>query len=475
MATAADSFPGDGLLWLKVVPMSALAGLLLMMQAVTSSPSSREVFPYPVDVKDFDNGLKLVGVHFDSPGLVAYYTVVRVGSRHEVEKGRTGFAHFFEHMMFRGTEAYPQEKYNEVLRSMGADSNAYTSVDRTVYHIVASSRALPRIVEIEADRFQNLKYSREQFEKEAGAVLGEYNKSAANPFTGLFEKLSETAYDVHPYRHTTIGFLEDIKAMPTLYEYSLEFFRRFYRPEYVTLLVVGDYQWPELSELVERAYGKWERGGYQVEIPQEPPHDAPREATVAWPAPTLPILAIAYLAPAFSTERIDMPGLDVLSQVHFGETSPLYQSLVIEKQWVEFISAGATDQADPPLFTILTRLRDPEKLEDVRKAILDEVDRIGRELPDEEKLAATKSHMKYDFLLRTDTADAVANTMAHYLSLTNDPSTVNRVYALYDRVAAEDVRSLARKYFRPENRTIVTLTQAAGTEQGEQSRSARIE
>ena len=433
-----------------------------MMHALAASSQGREVFPYPIEVKDFGSGLKLVGVRFDSPGLAAYYSVVRVGSRHEVEKGRTGFAHFFEHMMFRGTESYPEDEYSEVLRAMGADSNAYTSVDRTVYHILASSRSLPKIVEIESDRFQNLKYSKEQFEKEAGAVLGEYNKSAANPFMGLYEKLQDAAYDVHPYKHMTIGFLEDIQAMPTMYDYSLEFFRRFYRPEYVTLLVVGDYDWEELSALVERHYRDWKRGGNVVDIPREPPQSAPRDASVQWPAPTLPLLAIAYKAPAFSTEIVDMPGLDVLSQVHFGETSPIYQSLVIEKQWVDFISAGATDQADPPLFTILTRVREPEKLEDVRKAILDEAERIARELPDEKKLEATKSHMKYDFLLRTDTADSVANTMAHYLSLTNDPSTVNKVYALYDRVSAADVRALAQKYFRPENRTSVTLTQAPG-------------
>jgi zinc protease len=365
-------------------------------------------------------------------------------------------------MMFRGTESYPEDKYSEILRAMGADSNAYTSVDRTVYHILASSRSLPKIVEIESDRFQKLKYSKEQFEKEAGAVLGEYNKSAVNPLMGLYEKLQDAAYDVHPYEHMTIGFLEDIKAMPMMYDYSLEFFRRFYRPEYVTLLVVGDYDWAELSALVGRHYGDWERGGYVVDIPQEPPQTAPREASVQWPAPTLPLLAIAYKAPAFSTEVIDMPGLDVLSQVHFGETSPIYQSLVIEKQWVDFISAGATDQADPPLFIILTRVREPEKLDEVRKAILDEVERISRELPDEKKLVATKSYMKYDFLLRTDTADSVADTMAHYLSLTNEPATVNQVYALYDRVTAEDIRSLAQKYFRTEKRTSVTLTQAPG-------------
>ena len=106
-------------------------------------------------------------------------------------------------------------------------------------------------------------------------------------------------------------------------------------------------------------------------------------------------------------------------------------------------------------------MREPEKLEEVRAMLLAEMERISEELADSDKLEATKSHMKYQFLMGLDTADSVANTMAHYLSLTNDPETVNRVYELYDAVTVEDVRSLAKKYFRPENRTIVTLTQSA--------------
>ena len=437
-----------------------LAFIMVSILDSASASKNESVFPYTLDVKDFDSGLRLVGVRFDSPGLAAYYTVVRVGARQEVDRGKSGFAHFFEHMMFRGTESYPAEEYNDVLRAIGADSNAYTSSDHTAYHILSNSSSLPRIIEIEADRFQNLKYTKAQFQKEAGAVLGEYNKSAASPFVGLFEILQDTAYDVHPYKHRVIGFLEDIKAMPKMYDYSLQFFDRFYRPEYTTILVVGDYDWNELQKLVAQHYGDWERGSYVPEIPQEPPQTAPREASVAWPAPTLPILAIAYRAPAFSVERIDMPGLDVLSQVHFGETSPIYQELFIEQQWVDFISAGAIDQVDPPLYTILTRVRQLEKLEEVKTALLNEIERITQESADEGELQDTKNHMKYQFLLSMNTPNAVANTMAHYLSLTNEPSTVNRVYELYDQVSVQDIQTLARKYFRPENRTLVTLTQS---------------
>ena len=441
-----------------------LIGIVFLMGMVlggADKPASEAVFPYPIEVHDFKNGLRLVGVRFDSPGLVAYHTVVRVGSRQEVDRGKSGFTHFFEHMMFRGTEAFPEDEYNEVLQSIGADSNAYTSFDRTVYHILASSASLPRIVEIEADRFQNLKYEKAQFQKEAGAVLGEYNKSAANPFMGLFEKLHATAYKKHPYQHMVIGFLEDIKGMPLLYEYSLQFFDRFYRPEYVTLLVVGDYKWEKLLKEVEFRYKDWNRGSYVPNIPTEPLQTVPREASVAWPSPTLPTMAIAFRAPAFNTDEIDMPGLDVLSQVYFSTTSNIYQELVLKKQWVDFIEAGATDQFDSSLFTILTRVRKPEKFSEVRELLLTEIQRASSELVDEKKLEATKTHMKYKFLMSLDTANSVANTMAHYLSLTNDPTTLNKVYELYSSVTAEDIRLLARRYFQEQNRTVVTLTESS--------------
>jgi len=447
-------------MWRTFLIAMSLAGPASPASSTTGAPSDA-VFPYPIDQKELANGLRLVGVHFDSPGLLSYYTIVRVGSRHEVEPGRSGFAHFFEHMMFRGTEKYDEEEYNDVLASMGADSNANTSFDRTRYHILASSSALPKIVDIESDRFQNLKYSEEQFQKEAGAVLGEYNANASNPVQALQVEMYQTALQVHPYRHLVIGFLEDIQTMPTLYDYSLEFFDRFYRPEYTTILVVGDFDWEELTRLVEEAYGQWKRGSYAGKIPTEPPQTEPKEVKLEWPAPTLPYLMIAYRAPAFNTESAEMPTLDVLSQLAFGETSALHKELVIEKQWVDFIGAGAFDQADPTLYTILTRVRQPEKLGEVRDAILAQVDRLHTERFDEERLSATKSHMKYQFLMGMDTADAVADTLSHYLALTGDPQTVNRVYQLYDAVTPETLNQVARQYLRSETRTMVTLEPAA--------------
>src|SRR5262249_55632610 len=230
---------------------------------------------------------------FDSPGIIAYYTIVRTGSRNEVEKGRSGFVHFFEHMMFRGTGLYPEDKYNDVLKSLGADSNAYTNSDWTCYRMTVPATALATAVQIEADRFQNLKYDEPSFQKEARAVLGEYNKSASSPFLKLSETMQDTAYTTHTYKHTTIGFLADIQDMPNQFAYSKVFFDRWYRPENCTIVVVGDVDHNKLVALVGQYYGGWKRGRTELEIPIEPPQTAAKSARLARPPPTPPIFFLA--------------------------------------------------------------------------------------------------------------------------------------------------------------------------------------
>src|SRR5512145_1913124 len=183
------------LVWLFVAVLSTFA-IPMLSHAQNASPRSR-TFPYPIHESVLDNGLKVVVVPMDSPGLMAHYVVVRAGSRNEVEPGLSGFAHFFEHMMFRGTEKFSAEAYNDVLERLGADSNAFTTDDWTCYHVAAASSALDTVMEIEADRFMNLRYDVEAFQKEAGAVLGEYNKNYSVPYMSLFEKLQDTAYEKH--------------------------------------------------------------------------------------------------------------------------------------------------------------------------------------------------------------------------------------------------------------------------------------
>jgi zinc protease len=437
-----------------------LALAWLVLSGVTASSQER-IFPFPITEFELDNGLRVVGVDYDSPGIVAYYTVVRTGSRNEVEPGFSGYAHFFEHMMFRGTEKYPTDAYTDAVKRLGADSNAFTTDDWTAYHTVASADALETIIDLESDRFLNLDYSIDDYRTEAGAILGEYNLNFSNPVALLRESVRDLAYTTHPYKHTTIGLLEDIQAMPEHYDYSVEFYDRYYRPENCFVVVVGDFDPTELERLAEQYYGAWEPGDFEPTISVEPPQTEERTAEITWPNPTLPWMTIAYHAPAFSDETIDMPAMDVLSQLLFSQTSPLFQQLYLSDQVVDVLSGGAVDHRDPPLFEVLIRITKPDQIDYVRDTVLAEIERMKTEPVDAQLLADTKSAMRYSFASGLNSPGPIAETLGHYLQLTGDPETVNRVYELYDQVTADDIQATAARYFAETNRTVVVLTQEA--------------
>ena len=422
-----------------------------------STSGAGVAFPFPVKEKTLPNGLRVYVVGFDSPGLVAYYSVVRTGSRNEVEAGKSGFAHFFEHMMFHGTEKYTLDAYNGVIKQMGADSNAFTSDDLTVYHILAGKQALPKIIEIESDRFQHLTYQQPDFQKEARAVLGEYNKNASNPMEKMVETLYDHAFTTHTYKHTTMGFLKDIENMPNEMAYSRQFFDRFYRPENVVLLVVGDADPEEVFKLVEASYGGWKAGSPHPAIPVEPPQKKEQRAELVWPGPTLPMLVEGYHTPGFSTTNVDLPTLDVLAELLFAERAPLYKKLVIREQKVESMSGSNDAHVDPNLFTVFARIKKPADVGYVETSIHDEMARIAKEGVDDATLKDVLSHVKYAFAGQLSTADKTAYTASTFIALTGELASINAYFALYDKVTSADVKRVAAAYFQPANRTVVSL------------------
>ena len=425
--------------------------------ASAAEPASREVFPYVIKSTMLDNGLTVMSVPFDSPGIIAYYTVVRTGSRNEVEPGLSGFAHFFEHMMFRGTERYSQEKYNDVLKTLGADSNAFTTNDWTCYHLTIPSTALAKAVEVEADRFRNLRYDEPAFQKEARAVLGEYNKGASSPFLILNESMQDKAYTKHTYKHTTIGFLADVKNMPNQYAYSKTFFDRWYRPENCTVVVAGDVDHEALVTLARKEYGGWERGKVSIAIPEEPAQAEPRSAGLKWPVPTLPVLYLGYHIPAADPSSPDTAALGALAQALFGETSTLYKELVLDQQKVVMLVADAEVKRDAGLFTILTRVRDPKDVITVRARVEKALVDAAKTPIDEAKLQAIKDHLRYAFAGSLDKADAIARAVGESIAVTGRPNMWNDLYSSYEKITPADIQRVAARYFSANNQTVVTL------------------
>jgi zinc protease len=425
---------------------------------VVSKGWSENILPYQIYQYKLDNGLKVVAVPYDSPGLASFYIVVSVGSRDEIEDGVTGFAHFFEHMMFRGTDMYPKEKYRKVLKSTGASANANTSGDRTVYHMTGNADKLDLMFKIEADRFKNLNYPVHDFKAEAGAVKGEYTKNYASPYQQLFEGMRNTAFDVHTYKHTTMGFFEDIVDMPNQYEYSRTFFNRFYRPEYSTIVVVGDVTPNKIQNLAVKYFGDWEQGDYISKVPTEPVQQETRYFHLQNNS-IPPFMMLSYKGPAFKDTEIDMPALDVISSILFSETSDLYKKLVIEERKVRFIGGGALDSKDPNLFSIQASLIKKEDIQYVKDEIVKAIETVKQEGVDEKLLADIKSHLKYSFAMRIDNPDDIASTLCHYIALTGNPETINRVYKLYDQVSVNDIKSITSKYFVPSGLTISTISE----------------
>jgi zinc protease len=428
--------------------------------AVLASADPQKVFPFGYTQEDLPNGLRLITIPTDYPNIVALFIVVQTGSRNEVEPGHTGFAHLFEHMMFRGTDKFPAEKYTEALQAAGAASNAFTTDDFTAYHTTFSKEDLGAILMMEADRFQNLKYTEPQFKTEALAVLGEYNKNSADPASKLFEVLRDTAFERHTYKHTTMGFLKDIQDMPNQYDYSLKFFDRYYRPEYTTIIVAGDAQPKDVRALVDQYWGGWKRGSYRAGIPQEPAQEAARTNQVRWPSPTLPWVVAAYHGPAYTDSAKDSAALDALGELAFGANSDLFQRLVIQGQKVDILAGANEDHVDPSLFSIEARVKRPEDVDYVREQILETVKAFANKPVTADRLEGVKRRLRYSFSLRLDNSQAIAGAAARYVALRRTPETINRLYEMYARLTPGDIQEMARKYLAENNRTIVTLAGA---------------
>ncbi len=419
------------------------------------------IFDLPYLMRDLDNGLRVIIVPTDYPDVVSMQIPVQTGSRNEVEPGKSGFAHFFEHMMFRGTERFPADSYTQMLKSAGADQNAYTTDDYTNYHVTFTKQDLEALIELEADRFRNLSYSEADFRTEALAVKGEYLKNYSNPTRKFYERTRALAFQRHTYRHTTMGFFEDIEMMPEQKEYADLFFDRWYRPEKTSIILVGDLDPDATYELVEKYWGDWQRGDYQAEIPAEPPLDGPVYEHITWEAQTQPWLVMSFRGPAFVPTEKDMPALDLVSMLYFSESSQLYQQLVIEDQVVDEFWTYFPHRKDPNLLMIAARLTDRSHAPAVRDAIADTLARARTRTPSAEAVEEAKSRLRYSFAAGMDDSEGTASILASYVQFERTPETINKTFRTYASLEPGDVRRLAGRYFTDANRVLVTLANDA--------------
>ncbi len=248
--------------------------------------------------------------------------------------------------------------------------------------------------------------------------------------------------------------------MPNQYDYGIEFFHRYYRPEYTTIIVAGDVAQEQVRPIVERYWGEWKHGEYRASIPAEPPQEAPRTAQIDWPTATLPWLAVAFHAPAWSDRDPDWAALNVLSYLGFSENSDLYRKLVIQEQKVDMLDADLVAGPDPFLFTVSARIKKPDDVRYVKDQVQATLEKFSDTPVEKDQLEAVKQHLRYGYSLSLNNTQSIAAAAARAHRARRDLDSVNRIYALYAGLTPEDIQRVAKKYLTDKNKTTVTLTGA---------------
>lgn len=420
--------------------------------------NNNKVFSQNYVFKELANGLRVLIVKTDYPDLVSVQIPVSVGARDENEVGKTGFAHFFEHMMFKGSEKYPQAVYADLFKNAGVDNGAYTTNDYTNYHLDFSKDHLDKVLEIQADHFKNLTYTEAQFKTEALTVKGEYLKNNASPTRKLLAAVRKEAFDTHTYKHTTMGFFEDVEAMPEQSAYGEKFFKQFYKPEYVSLVIVGDVEPEATMAMVEKHWGNWQKGDFVSNIAPEPKQQAPKYVHEKFDGLPGHWLLVSYKGADWQPKKKDRAALDLISQLYFSSNSALYQELVVDKQLASQMFNYNPATKDAGLRHVFIKVNEEKDLVTVRDAINLTYAKARTELVSAEKLDNLKSNLKYSFVNSLDSSESIASTLASYMHFDRDPETINHLYNSFDNISADDIKRIANKYFIDENRTTVTLS-----------------
>ena len=433
---------------MRVIQRCLLAVVLVTI-GVVSAADDDPVFPYEIAQKTLENGLRVVLIPMPSHGLATYWTLVQSGSGVESEAGKTGFAHFFEHMLFRAEDA-PGEK-------IFTDASGYAREDLTAYHSRVASEDLPRLIELEAHRFKNLRYSEAEFRVEAGAVYGEYRKELTSPWNVLTQALLKTAFRVHPYNHLVLGHEQDIQVMPDLYQHSLDFYARYYRPDNMVIVVAGDFVPAQILDKIRTEYADFEAGHDPLPVPQEPAQTEQRRVEVAFDGDTEPLMYIAFKSPAFDLEDKSVLAGALLGELLAGRLSPLYNKLQLDQNRISGIWNWFHHQRDPRLWGVSLRVRDGGDVASIENELWAAVDNLKREPVTTSQLDKVRAGLRSRFVRNLSSPMKTVSALAHLTALTGDATTHQQIDAALESLTPTDIQSAANRWLRPEAATVAVL------------------
>ncbi len=430
-------------------------------KAKSAKPAAPAAKTVKVNFKDFKlkNGLRVLIAEDKSAPVVSLAVTYNTGSRNE-RKGRTGFAHLFEHMMFKGSQNVGTGEHMLLVFNNGGNLNGTTSEDRTNYFEQLPANQLDLALFLEADRMRGLDITKENLDNQRNAVQEERRLGIDNqPYGQANEKFQETMYDNFAYKHSVIGSMDDLNAATV--DDVKEFFRVYYAPNNATVALVGDFKTDEALAKVKKYFESIPSQSPPPPVETaEPEQTAERRFTVEDQLARLPQLLIGYKGLVGNTP--DAYAMRVLAQaLAGGQSSRLYQKLVKEKELVTGVFGGAREMRGAGYLQITTTLAPGKKPEEVEALIYDEIAKIQQEPIADWELEKAKNVSRRNSIQSLQSTLGTAIRLSQYAVFYNNPNLINTEFEKIAAVTKEDVKRVAEKYLKATNRTVgLTLPKA---------------
>ena len=399
------------------------------------------------------NGLRVLSAPDHSSPTVAIQVWYHVGSKDD-PSSRSGFAHLFEHIMFKSTKNMKSEMMDRLTEDVGGFNNAFTADDVTVYYEVVPSNYLETLIWAESDRLSGLNVDDANFKSERDVVKEEFRQSVLAPPYGRFEYLlQEKSFVEHPYKRPTIGSIEDLDAA-SLKDVQ-DFHATYYRPDNATLVVVGDFDPAQFDRWVDKYFGPIAKPN--IPLPRVQVKEPPRKNEMRlteYGRNDLPAVGLTYLTPRQADP--DSDALRVADAIlSAGESSRLYNSLVYTQQLAAEVNSGAETREDASLFVLTAVLSEGKKPEDAEKSLLAEIKKLQDTPVSAAELEKAKNQMITNQLRQRETSNGKALALGEAAVLLGDPARVNTDLERLQAVTAADIQRVMKKYFADTNRLVL--------------------
>jgi zinc protease len=422
-----------------------------------------KVAPLPLKQRTLANGLRVVSLQDNSSPTVSIHVWYDVGGKND-PIGKSGFAHMFEHMMFKATRNMPNEKMDRLTEDVGGFNNASTWPDFTNYYEVVPANHLEPLLWAESDRMVNLNVDDANFASERDVVKEEYRQSVlAPPYGKLFWLLDDVTFQKHPYRRGVIGNLDELNAATRADAEA--FYKTFYRPDNAVLIVVGDFDQKQLDSYVDKYFGRIGKpsGSIPRVTASEPEWTSERRINEFGPRVPFPATAIVYRAP--KTSSPDIPALRIASAIlSGGESSRMYMSLVRNQQIAQQADLDLELNTEGGRMTLLAIGSEKGTSQNLEAALLSELKKIqdGGVAPQE--LEKAKNQLVARAIRSRETNDGKAIAIERAIAYLGDAAAVNREVSDIQAVTAADVQRVMKQYFKDNNRVVIYYNQAKAAE-----------